>query len=156
MRTRVYLPASVAVLRTLAAGESWRPPAAFAVTPRSRAELVDPDEEELEFAAFLDAARASHHLLQPEDPPRRLVVSADVPAAGVSALEDEPATAVSLAVAVRPADVVAFHVDDVDGARVVQAVRAGADPGGLDDVALAWFDASELGALLAEVDPQGR
>jgi hypothetical protein len=65
-------------------------------------------------------------------------------------------TAVSLAAPVQPADVAAFHVDDAESARVVQAVRAGADPGLLDDVVLAWFDPTELEALLAQFDPQGR
>jgi len=152
----VYLPASVAVLRTLAAGEPWRASAAFAVTPQARAEVADPDDEQLEFDAFLDAVRGCLDLLRPEDPPRRVVVSADVPTSTVSVRGAPTVTAVSLAAPVQPADVAAFHVDDAESARVVQAVRAGADPGLLDDVVLAWFDPTELEALLAQVDPQGR
>lgn len=152
-RTRVYLPASVAALRTLAAGEPWAASAAFAVTPGARDDHAEPDDEELEFAAFLDAARGCLDLLRPEDPPRRVVVSADVPASTVAVRGAPTATAVALAAPLQRADVAAFHVDDAEGARVVQAVRTGADPELLDDVVLAWYDPSELDALLAEVDP---
>ena len=81
---RVYLPGTTTVLRALVdEGTLPGPHTAFAVTPELRQfyELSDArtDEEELEYAALLGAARASLRLIDvdPTASRRRVVVAAD-------------------------------------------------------------------------------
>lgn len=150
-RSRVYLPACADALALLVAGSPWQVRLGFAVTPALRAADPAADEEELEFEAFLEAVGASLAGLGAAAA-RRVVVSADVPtgAVRVQAGATEPA-AVSLVESVRAEQVVAVHVDDAAGGRVVAAVLAGAPARLLDDVALLWFAAGELDLALAEV-----
>ncbi len=54
--TRVYVPATIDDLRSLAAGEAVGASAAYAATRSLAAEYPDADEEELEFAAMMAAA----------------------------------------------------------------------------------------------------
>jgi len=62
---RVYVPATISMLRRLVADGELRPVAgtAFAVTPALRESYATGDTEELEYAAMADAARASLRLL---------------------------------------------------------------------------------------------
>src|SRR3954470_23623489 len=80
---RVYLPSTLPALgRALAAGEIGPAPlTAYAVTPELREWYANGDLEELEYAALAAAARASLRLLgdDPEAPPRRVVLAAEVP-----------------------------------------------------------------------------
>ena len=60
-RVRVYVPATVPMLRTLVA--EWELAAvsggtAFALTPKLRESYAAGDTEELEYAAMMEAARA--------------------------------------------------------------------------------------------------
>src|SRR5262249_62344149 len=78
---RVYLPATVETLRRLLEGGEIGPAPlrGYAVTPALREWYVDDDLEELEYAALLDAARASLRLLDLDQkaPRRRVVIAAD-------------------------------------------------------------------------------
>ncbi len=84
---RVYIPATWPMLRKLAANDRLEPVGgtAFALTPKLRESYTAGDEEELEYAAMGEAARASLRLLSVEfglgedsTPARRVVVSADL------------------------------------------------------------------------------
>lgn len=162
---RVFLPFTGARLRELlAAGTAGevRVEAGYAVTPALREWYVEGDQEELEYAAMLAAARASVRLLAgcPDCPARRLVLAAEV--ADGSARPDPTVdrAAVRLTTPVPLSAVVSAHVDDPaaepDVRRAVAALpAAGAGDedaqwvvDGLEDHELAWYAAQELHALL--------
>ncbi|MGR6965867.1 DUF6912 family protein [Geodermatophilus sp. URMC 61] len=166
---RVYLPATTNVLRTLVdEGRLTGPLTAFAVTPglRDFYTLSDAgaDEEELEYAALLAAARASLRLIDvdPSAARRRVVLAADVPDSAVAEVEDPDADrgAVRITGNVALADVASAHVDGAeaeDDVRAAVGVVLEADLGSEDaqfvvDQAegheLAWYATQEIGALL--------
>jgi hypothetical protein len=166
---RVYLPATTNVLRALVDdGRLTGPLTAFAVTPRVREfyALSDAgaDEEELEYAALLAAARASLRLVDvaPTAARRRVVLAADVPDAAVAEVEDPDADrgAVRISGDVALADVASAHVDGAeaeDDVRAAVNVVLEADLGSEDaqfvvDQAegheLAWYATQEIGTLL--------
>jgi hypothetical protein len=161
---RVYLPSTLPELADiLAKGEAGPAPLrAFAVTPALRESYTSGDDEELEYAAMLAAARQSLRLLDADSaaPRRRVVLAADVPGAQVSwqAYDDEPA-AVLVGAAVEVRMLAAGHVDDLEA---VPDVTAAADAliaadAGDDDASfavdsaeaheLAWYATQELGFL---------
>ena len=76
------LPALAEVLRTGQAGPDPGPQPGYAVTPALREAYASGDEEELEYAALTEAARASLRMLatDPTAPPRRVVLAAELPA----------------------------------------------------------------------------
>ena len=82
---RVYLPTTLAGLAAAhLAGRFEGPLEAHAVTGAVREWYSSGDLEELEYAAFTEAAEASLRLLAGEGSPhRRVVVAADVPDAVV-------------------------------------------------------------------------
>lgn len=161
---RVYLPGTVRSLRQLlAAGELGPPPlTGFAVTPGLREWYTDGDLDELEYAALLDAARASLRLLDedPAAPPRRVVIAVEVPDGAVDVRPDLDRSVVRVSAAVPLRDVAAVHVDGPDAAPTVRAAAAAileADLGGDDakflvDEAegheLLWYASQEVGPLL--------
>ena len=166
---RVYLPATTNVLRALVDdGRLTGPLTAFAVTPRVREfyALSDAgaDEEELEYAALLAAARASLRLVDvdPTAARRRVVLAADVPDAAVAEVEDPDADrgAVRISGDLALADVASAHVDGAeseDDVRAAVNVVLEADLGSEDaqfvvDQAegheLAWYATQEIGTLL--------
>ena len=166
---RVYLPATTNVLRTLVdEGRLTGPLTAFAVTPGLRKfyALSDAgaDEEELEYAALLAAARASLRLVDvdPSAARRRVVLAADVPDSAVSEVEDPDADrgAVRITGDVALAAVASAHVDGAeaeDDVRAAVGVVLEADLGSEDaqfvvDQAegheLAWYATQEIGTLL--------
>jgi hypothetical protein len=166
---RVYLPATANVLRTLVdEGRVTGPLTAFAVTPglRDFYALSDAgaDEEELEYAALLAAARASLRLIDvdPSAARRRVVLAADVPDSAVAEIEDPDADrgAVRITGDVALADVASAHVDGAeaeDDVRAAVGVVLEADLGSEDaqfvvDQAegheLAWYATQEIGTLL--------
>jgi hypothetical protein len=161
---RVYLPSTLPELADiLAKGEAGPAPLrAFAVTPALRESYTSGDDEELEYAAMLAAARQSLRLLDADSaaPRRRVVLAADVPDARVSwqAYDDEPA-AVLVGAPVEVRVIAAGHVDDLEA---VPDVTAAADAllaadAGDDDASfavdsaeaheLAWYATQELGFL---------
>jgi hypothetical protein len=166
---RVYLPATTSVLRALVDdGRLTGPLTAFAVTPALREfyALSDAgaDEEELEYAALLAAARASLRLVDvdPSAARRRVVLAADVPDSAVTELDDPDTDrgAVRVDGDVALADVASAHVDGAeaeDDVRAAVNVVLEADLGSEDaqfvvDQAegheLAWYATQEIGALL--------
>ena len=166
---RVYLPATTTVLRTLVdEGRLPGPHTAFAVTPQLRAFYAvsdaGADEEELEYAALLTAARASLRLLDldPFAHRRRVVLAVDVPDGAVTEIDDPDVDrgAVRVDADVRTADVASAQVDDAaaeDDVRAAVGVVLEADLGSEDaqfavDQAegheLAWYATQELGPLL--------
>jgi hypothetical protein len=161
---RVYVPATLPILRgLLESGSLAAPPLpAFAVTGALREWYAEGDQEELEYAALTLAARASLRLLDvdPDAPPRRAVVVAEV---GDHAVVPAPALdrgAVTVGALVGLADVQSIHVDDpgaeADVRAAVEAVIA-ADLGSEDAAfvmeqaeghELQWYATQELGPLL--------
>ena len=166
---RVYLPATTTSLRTLV-DEGVLPGrhTAFAVTPQLREfyELSDAeaDEEELEYAALLAAARASLRLIDndPTAARRRVVLAVDVPDAAVQPIDD-PDTDRGAARVDADIEMRAVASAHIDGAAAEDDVRAAvnvvieADLGSEDaqfvvDQAegheLAWYASQEMGAAL--------
>lgn len=164
---RIYVPATSDSLRSLldmgALGPA--PLTAFAVTPGLREWYVDDDLEELEYAATLEAARASLRLLDafPDAARRRVVVAADVPDADVTVRDDVDRGVVQLAAPVRLENIASVHVDDADAeaavGRAAESIVA-ADLG--DDAAqdavddaegyeLAWYATQEIEELLGQL-----
>ena len=164
---RVYIPATWPMLRKLVAGGKFDPVGgtAFALTPRLRESYLAGDEDELEYAAMSEAARASLRLLAVEfglgedsTPARRIVVSADLD--DVTLRPDLDDGAVRLRGSVALAAIAAVHVDTEDAEYAVrQAAGAvdAADLGDLDaeflvgeaeDHELAWYDPAEIAFLV--------
>jgi hypothetical protein len=159
---RVYLPATIGMLRKLVSEGKLQPVSAtgFALTPALRESYVSGSTEELEHAALLDAARASLRLLADDEkePPRRVVVSVDVDHA--TARPDLDAAVVRLAGPVVLDDVAAVHVDTEDAEEAVRAAAAVIDAadlgdpdaefalGDAEDHDLAWYAPQELPFLL--------
>ncbi|MEU5562201.1 DUF6912 family protein [Micromonospora musae] len=159
---RVYVPATVPMLgrlreHGLAAAE------AHAVTPALREWYAEGDEEELEYVAFTRAAQDALQLLRADSaaPRRRVVVSADLPAAAVGRGDgDLGSSTIALTGPVPVSAVAAIHVDgaeaveDVAAAAEVVAEALAGDPDaqftvdGAEDHELEWYDASELDVLL--------
>jgi hypothetical protein len=161
---RVFLPSTLpALAAALRAGQLGPPPlAGFAVTPALREAYASGDDEELEYAALTEAARASLRLLagDPAAPARRVVLAADLPADLVSwdARDGEPGRVVVGAV-VPVGHLASAHVDDTEAGsdvrRAVQALPA-ADAGdddarftvdGAEGHELGWYATQELSYL---------
>jgi hypothetical protein len=163
---RVYLPATLPALQDLqSSGEHGPAPlTGFAVTPALRESYLDDEEEELEYAAFSDAARASLRLLDanPTAPRRRVVLSADVPDEQVKVHPELDRAVVRIGAAVPLAWCAAVHVDGADAAADVAAAAKqtlDADLGdadaqftvdGAEAHELEWYGMQELEALLGE------
>jgi hypothetical protein len=160
---RVYVPATSTVLSSLYA-DATLPigQTAFAVTPGLREWYRDEDIEELEYAALLDAARASLRLLDDDRSAarRRVVLAADLPDGQVSVRDDLDRGVVRLDAPVPIAQVASVHVDDRDAEAAVTAaagVIGAADLGSataqdtVDDAEgfeLQWYATQEIPALL--------
>jgi hypothetical protein len=161
---RVYLPATIAQLGPLRMKDPLTPPAlAHAVTPDLREWYAEGDEEELEYVAFTRAAQEALRLLRhdPKAARRRVVISADVPAANVQRVDRDLGSSLVQVTGPVPGDAIAaIHVDSADAedavaaaAAVVEEAVAG-DPDaqftvdGAEDHELEWYDPSELEQLL--------
>ena len=157
---RVYLPATMTLLARWHATGTLPATTAHAVTPTLREWYTSGDAEELEYAALLEAADASLHLLaaDPGTVRRRVVLAAEVPD---TAVRPTPGARSAVAVPdVQMGSVVSVHVDDVDAepdlataVAVLPAALAGdddaqftVDGAGAHD--LLWYDATEIAALL--------
>jgi hypothetical protein len=132
---RVYLPATLPALARLHGTGELAVPLGYAATP-------DPDDEELSYAAYRLAAEASVRLLRadPGAPPRRVVISADLPA------EPGGGGVVRLTGPVPRSAVAAVHVDGTEAEPEVADAIAGHDDA--VDRELEWYDVSELPQLL--------
>jgi hypothetical protein len=161
---RVFLPSTLPVVaRALQAGHLGPAPLpGFAVTPALREAYASGDTEELEYAALTEAARASLRMVadDPDVPPRRVVLAADIPAEHVKPdpRHGEPGR-VAIKEPVPLKDVAAAHVDAPDAAAdvrsAVQALPA-ADAGdedarftvdGAEGHELGWYATQELSYL---------
>ena len=113
---RVYIPSTLTLLDVAChAGEFGPPPlTGYAVTPALREWYTEGDDEELEYAAMAQAARASVGLIaaDPDAARRRVVVACEVgavpPADGTVELGDAP---LELHVVIPWTTVAAVHVD---------------------------------------------
>lgn len=163
---RVYVPATVAMLQALLDDGELTPVngTAFALTPALREFYTGGSDEELEYTALLEAARASLRLLSVEldrpdgSPPRRAVLAADVE--GAQPRPDLDMAVVRVAGPVPLSAVAALHVDAVEAedavraaAKVVDAADLGDDDaefilGDAEDHELAWYAPQELPFLL--------
>jgi hypothetical protein len=156
--TRVYLPSSITGLNEilLSGGVGPVPVHAHAVTDGVRAALPDAAEEEWEYAVLNAAAQDSVGLLTEDDPPRRVVVVAEVG----SVTPGSRGSVVEVDEVVSLRQVVAVHVDGDDAAEVVTAARAAWPDAEAGDAAatavvercldheLGWFATQEIGDLL--------
>ena len=157
---RVYVPSTLALLARWHADGSVPATAAHAVTPALREWYTSGDAEELEYAALLEAAEASLHLLatDPDAPRRRVVVATEVADAAVR--RGNGARSAVTVDNVGLDAVASVHVDDADAADDVAAAVAAlpAASGGDDDARftvdgadahdLLWYDATEIRTLL--------
>jgi len=159
---RVYLPGTIAMLRELETSGEFRARSltGFALTPALREAYLSGSDEELEYAALLDAARASLRLIAAEEKgePRRVVVSADVE--HVKLRPDLDAPVVRLDGPVPLSGIAAIHVDAAEAAEAVAAAAAVIDKadlgdpdaeftlGDAEDHELAWYAPQELPFLL--------
>jgi hypothetical protein len=161
---RVYLPSTLPVLaQVLRAGQVGEGPlAGFAVTPALREAYASGDDEELEYAALIEAARASLRLLadDPKAPGRRVVLAAEIPADQVSwdARDREPGRVV-VGAPVPIQRVAAAHVDDPEAGEDVRSAAgalAAAEAGdedarfvvdGAEGHELGWYATQELSYL---------
>jgi hypothetical protein len=160
---RVYVPATLAMLRRLVADRSLCAVnrTAFAVTPTLREAYAEGDEDELADVALRDAALASLRLLDDDAsglPLRRVVVVAN--AEDVTARPDLDDAVVRLAGPIALDDVIAAYVDNADAEPAVRAAIEAVDAadlgdedaellvGDAQDHDLAWYAAQELPFLL--------
>ena len=163
---RVYIPATWPLLARMVKNGRLDPMGgtAFALTPKLRESYTAGDEEELEYAAMAEAARASLRLLGVEFglgedsvPARRVVVAADVEATLRPDLDDG---AVRISGGVPMSAVAAVHVDTEEAEYAVRQAAAAvdaADMGDLDaefligeaeDHELAWYAPAEVAFLV--------
>lgn len=163
---RIYLPATLRMLRQLVADGQLHPRSgtAFALTPALRESYASGDTEELEYAAMREAGRASLRLIAGElaedekVQARRVVISVDLD--DVELRPDLDYAVVRVSGPVPLSQVAAVHVDteDAEGAvraaaEVVDAADLG-DPdaefalGEAEDHELAWYAPQEVPFLL--------
>jgi hypothetical protein len=160
---RVYVPATATILRdVLDMNELAAPLTAFAVTPGLRERYRDDDLEELEYAALLEAARASLRLLDSDGSAarRRVVIALDAPEGSVHVRDDVDRGVVRLDSGVPIARIASVHADDADAEQAVAQAAAAiieADLGDersqerVDDAEgyeLSWYATQEISALL--------
>jgi hypothetical protein len=164
---RIYVPATWPMLRSLVKNGVLDPigGTAFALTPRLRESYTSGEEEELEYAAMNEAARASLRLLAVEfglgedtTPARRVVVAADLD--DVTLRPDLDDGAVRISGSVPFEKVAAVHVDAEEAEYAVRQAAGAVDQADLGDLdaeflvgeaedhELAWYDPSEVAFLV--------
>lgn len=174
---RVYIPFTLRLLDDAChAGEIGPAPlTAYAVTPALREWYAGGDDEELEYAAMAQAARASVGLLaaDPGTARRRVVVAAEVSAVPPADGSVEPGDArLELNVVIPWTRVAAVHLDAAGAAGVVgkaadlwEAANGVTESGGDEDAVFAldscegedllWYATQEIPDLLAADGPRG-
>jgi hypothetical protein len=163
-RTRVYVPATLAMLQQLVADQMLhaRSGTAFAVTPTLREAYAHGDDDELADVALREAALASLRLLAADGAsgtaPRRAVVEAEV--GDASPRPDLDDAVVRLSGPIAFGDVIAAYVDNADAEPAVVAAIEAVDEadlgdedaefvvGDAQDHDLAWYAPQELPFLL--------
>jgi len=170
---RVYIPSTLRLLSVAcnAAEIGPAPLTAYAVTPALREWYAEGDDEELEYAAMAQAARASVGLLaaDPGTARRRVVIAAEVsavpPADGSAELGD---ARLELNVVIPWTAVASVHLDAAAASAVVgkaadlwEAAQNGDDDAvfALDSCEgedLMWYATQEIPDLLAAEGPRGQ
>jgi hypothetical protein len=163
---RVYVPMTLSTLAKLHADRGlFAPPGgleAHAVTGAVREWYVSGDLEEFEYAALVEAARASLRLLADDAgaPRRRVVVAADLPDLVVSPRAGAARSAVLVSIPLLMDVVVSVHVDEPEAEQAVTAAVAALDAAdvGDDDAQflldeaeacdLLWYDVTEIPDLI--------
>jgi hypothetical protein len=158
---RVFLPSTLpALAEALRAGHLGSAAlSGYAVTPALREAYASGDEEELEYSALTEAARASLRMLANDKaaPPRRVVLAADIPADQVKpdANDSEPGR-VLIGAAIGVDRLASAHVDDAEASADVRAAAdalPAADAGdedakfavdGAEGHELGWYATQEL------------
>ena len=158
---RVFLPSTLPALAEALRAGRLGPGilSGYAVTPALREAYASGDEEELEYSALTEAARASLRLLaeDPGAPPRRVVLAADIPDDQVKpdAQDREPGR-VTVGAVVPVDQWVSAHVDDKEAGPDVRAAAEAlpaADAGdedakfavdGAEGYELGWYATQEL------------
>jgi hypothetical protein len=164
---RVYLPATATLVRELLERRRLDPPlTAFAVTPGLREWYVDDDLEALEYAAMLEAARASLRLLDadPAAARRRVVIALDASDGDVEVRDDMDRGVVRLNAPVELGAVASVHGKEAHPQAAVAAAAdaiVAADLGSaqaqdtVDDAEgfeLSWYATQELDEVLPAPD----
>ena len=161
--TRVYIPATLEMLKRLVADGELRPVngTAFAVTPALREAYAEGDDEELADVALREAGLASLRLLgaaEPGLPLRRAVLVADADDARPRPDLDDAVVRVSGPVPLER--VICAHVDNAAAEKAVAAAIEAIDAadigdedaelavGDAQDHDLAWYAPQELPFLL--------
>lgn len=164
---RIYIPVIMSTLRKVVADREVTPLGGivFAVTDDLRREYPDADDEELEYLALTDAARACLRLLAaagPEEPQLRIVIAADVPE--VTSATDLDRAAARVAGSVPWKRIASFHLDGAEAADVVRAAAAVVDQadlgdddaefavGSAEDIDLAWYAPGEIAYFIEDLD----
>ncbi len=164
---RIYVPVTMSTLRRVVADGEITPLGGivFAVTDGLRQEYPDALEEDLEYLALSDAARACLRLLAaagPDEPMLRVVIAADV--AGATAAPQLDRAAATISGSVPWKQLVSFHLDGADAADIVQAAAAIVDQadlgdddaefavGSADDIDLAWYAPGEIAYFIEDLD----
>jgi hypothetical protein len=133
---------------------------AFALTPALREAYTSGSEEDLEYVAMADAARASLRLIgnDPDAMRRRVVIAADVDSATPRPDLDNSVVRVSGSVLLK--DIAAIHLDASEAEKAVGAATLVIDAadmgdedaefalGDVEDHELAWYATQELPFLL--------
>ncbi len=161
---RVFLPSTTTGLTALVDDGTLgaRTTTAFAVTPGLREWYVDDDLEELEYAAMLEAARASLRLLDadPAAARRRVVLAAEVPDDLVTVRDDLDRGVVQIAEPVPLSRIVSLHVDDPEAETAVAAAAQSITAADLGEPAaqdvvddaegyeLCWYATQEIAAFV--------
>lgn len=161
--TRVYIAGTLSLLTRWAGQQSVEVIGqGHAITPALVDFFAGADQEELEYAAMVEAAMSSLRLLadDPDAPPRRVVVAADVSLSLAPSGAGYPMSAVLLPGVVPLDQVASLHIDEVEAeadVRVAMAAIRDADAGDaaaqlrVDQAEvhdLLWFDVTELDQLL--------
>ena len=168
---RIYVPVTAAAVTALVEGlpvpaSSVAGTTAFAVTPGLRAwygedhpsGADEPDEEDLEYVACAEAARACLRLLaaDPAAPRRRIVLAVDIRDDDVLLRDDLDRGVVRTSAELTPPQVAAVFVDDADATATVARAAEVVDAADLGDAAaeqavgdtegfeLSWFGPGEL------------
>ncbi len=164
---RVYIPIILSTLRAVVADKQVTPRGGvvFAVTDDLRREYPEADDEELEYLAMTDAARACLRLLaaaSADEPQLRVVISADVATAVATPDLDRAAAHIDAPVPWK--QIASVHLDGADAADVVRAAAAVVDQadlgdddaefavGSAEDIALGWYAPGEVAYLIEDLD----
>jgi len=164
---RIYLPATWPMLSRMVSAGRFEPlgGTGFALTPKLRESYVAGDDEELEYAAMAEAARASLRLLAVEfglgedgTPARRVVVAADTEDVTLRPDLDDGAVRVSGSVPME--QIASVHVDLEEAEHAVRQAAGAVDKADLGDLdaeflvgeaedhELAWYAPSEVQFLV--------